>query len=186
MYPVDLEKINELARAFSGLDDARAAHMAEIAQRIEPFLDDVTDEFYRRLQEIEPADLFLQGRVDSLKKTHRDWLGKVFSGAYDSDYVSEMYAVGETHVNVRLPLEFMAGAMTLLMETLTPALAQVSNDREELANTVQSVNAVLGFSLMIMQESYHATSLANELSRFLKVTGISRELFSNLADTEKP
>ncbi len=185
MYPVDLRKTAELARAFSGLDQARAERLADLALRVEPFLDEVTESFYARLLAIEPAALYLEGRVETLKQTHRAWLGSIFSGSYDTEFAAAMYSVGEAHVNVRLPLEFMAGAMTLITDSLIPVLARVCEDRDELSDAAQSVNAVLGFSLMIMQESYHATSMANELSRFLKVTGMSRELFSNLADTEK-
>ena len=43
------------------------------------------------------------------------------------------------------------------------------------------MNAVLGFSLMVMQESYQSSSLAAELEKFLAITGMSRTLFDNLA-----
>ena len=35
---------------------------------------------------------------------------------------------------------------------------------------------------MVMQESYQASSLAAELEKFLSITGMSRQLFDNLAE----
>ena len=184
MYDVDLEKVARVARQFSGLNNDNAELLKTIQPRVEGHLDAVTDTFCARLQQIEETAFFLEGRLDALKKTHRRWLDEIFSGDYGEDYVAEMFRVGETHVNVRLPLEFMSGATTIVADALIPVLREIADDESEYTQASRALNAVLGFSLMIMQESYHATSLANELSRFLKVTGMSRELFSNLADTE--
>ena len=48
-----------------------------------------------------------------------------------------------------------------------------------------AVNSVLGFTLMVMQQSYESSRLAEELEKFLKITGMSRILFDNLASAYK-
>ena len=184
MTDTDFAQLIENARQFSCLDDADIAVINSLADRVKPRLPEVTDRFYARLQSIDDAAFFLEGRLESLKKTHQAWLERVFSGVYDEDYALDMYRVGEAHVNVRLPLEFMAGAMTLITDALVPILEECAESNHEFARAISAVNSVLGFSLILMQESYHATSLANALNRFLKVTGMSRELFQNLASTE--
>ena len=54
-----------------------------------------------------------------------------------------------------------------------------------LAKTIEAINAVTGMSLFIMQQAYQEASMAEELERFLKITGISRTLFSNLAQASR-
>jgi len=51
---------------------------------------------------------------------------------------------------------------------------------------LEAINAALGFSLMVMQESYQASTLAGELEKFLAITGMSRTLFNNLAEACQP
>ena len=183
MFDTELDRTASLARSFSALGEAESATLTGLAPLVVPRLDGVTDRFYERLQSIPEAAVFVEGRLDSLRRTHRAWLEKLFSGSYDAGYAAEMYRVGEAHVEVRLPLEFMAGATTLIMDALIEVLEDVCRDRDHLAESSRAVNAVLGYSLMIMQESYHATSLANQLTRFLRVTGMSRDLFNNLASS---
>ena len=50
---------------------------------------------------------------------------------------------------------------------------------------VKAVNGVTGFCLIIMQESYQSSLLAQELDKFMAITGISRALFNNLAAAYK-
>ncbi len=183
MFDVDLEQTAGLARSFSGPGSRDTEVLRELAPLLAPRLDAVTDRFYARLQAIPETAVFIEGRVDSLRRTHRAWLEQLFSGSYGNDYAEAMYRVGEAHVEVRLPLEFMAGATALVLDALTEVLGEVCRDREHLVEAVRAVNAILGYSLMIMQESYHATSLANQLTRFLRVTGMSRDLFNNLASS---
>jgi len=83
-------------------------------------------------------------------------------------------------------VEFMAGAMTLIGNRMLEVVSQVcGNDRERCIKTNSAINAILGFSLMVMQESYQASSLAQELEKFLSISGMSRSLFDNLAKAYK-
>ncbi len=97
-----------------------------------------------------------------------------------------MYRVGEVHVKVKLPVEFMAGGITLIGNALLPIVARVCDGNYERCMSAHSaINAVLGFSLIVMQESYQTLSLAAELEKFLVITGMSRKLFDNLAKAYK-
>jgi hypothetical protein len=97
-----------------------------------------------------------------------------------------MYQVGDVHVKVGLPVEFMAGAMTLVGSRINDRLGELlQNDPSRLRQAITAVNAVLGFTLMVMQQSYESSRLAEELEKFLKITGMSRTLFDNLASAYK-
>lgn len=107
----------------------------------------------------------------------------LFSGPFDKAYTEHMYKVGDTHVKVKLPVEFMAGAMTLINNRLIELIVETyGDDKERCAQILTAVSAVTGMALLVMQQSYQASTLAEELERFLKISGMSRTLFANLAN----
>jgi len=182
MSDIDFEQLTGYAKQFTGLGPEQEALLAELSPLIQPRLAGITDSFYEVLQGIPKTQPFLDGRVDSLKQTHLKWMEQVFSGPWDAGYAQAMYHVGDVHVKVELPVEFMAGAMTLVGVRLNEALGELlKDDPARLTQACTAVNAVLGFTLMVMQQSYESSRLAEELERFLKITGMSRTLFDNLA-----
>lgn len=178
----DFEKLTVYGKSFSGLTSEREALLVEVGPLIKPHLTLVTDEFYQQLQAIPETIEFLHGRVDSLKKSHQMWMEGLFFGPFDKDFTRQMFKVGDIHVKVKLPVEFMAGAMTLINNRLYGLIVEIfGDDKVRCAAVLAAVNAVTGFSLLIMQQSYQASSLAEELEKFLKISGMSRTLFTNLA-----
>lgn len=172
-------------REFVGLSPEREALLHALGPLVAPALDSVTDHFYHHLQKIARAAPFLEGRLPQLRRTHRAALAEMFTATYDKDYVERLYRVGDAHVRARMPIEFMTGGMTLTGEALIPIIVGLHADKVPQHAACSAVNAAMGFSLMIMQESYQLSRLVDEQERFLKVTGISRELFQNLAATHR-
>ena len=182
MADIDFEELTRYARSFTGLTPEREALLVEIGPAIRPLLPEVTEAFYADLAKVPKAAAFIEGRVEGLKATHLGWLESVFTGPFDAAYAARMYHVGDVHVKVQMPVEFMAASMTLVGNTLLTTVARVcGGDHDRCIKTNAAVSAVLGFCLMIMQESYQSSSLAEELDRFLAITGMSRALFDNLA-----
>jgi truncated hemoglobin YjbI len=186
MADIDFEKLMRYTKQFTGLTTEMEITLNELADEMKPYLAEITDSFYRVLLDVPKAEPFLAGRIDSLKKTHIQWLETVFSGPFDVEYVKLMYHVGDVHVKAKLPVEFMAGAMTLVATRINQILGEIMTDKPaQLTNATTAVNAMLGFTLMIMQQSYESSRLAEELEKFLKITGMSRILFNNLASAYK-
>ena len=186
MSDIDFSQLTRYAKQFTGLTAELESVLVGLSAEMKPHLPRITDNFYNVLQGIPKTQPFLEGRIDALKQTHIRWLEQVFSGPYDTDYVRAMYHVGDVHVKVNLPVEFMSGAMTLVSVRLNELLGQLlSGDPAHLVKATAAVNSVLGFTLMVMQQSYESSRLAEELERFLKITGMSRVLFDNLASAYK-
>ncbi|MCQ8105190.1 protoglobin domain-containing protein [Methylomonas sp. SURF-2] len=178
----DFEKLTGYAKQFSGLTPELETLLQQIGGQIKPRLAQVTEDFYGQLATIPQAAAFLEGRIDTLKAAHMRWLESLFSGRYDQAYVEYMYKVGNVHVKVNLPVEFMAGAMTLINNRLIGTLVETyGGDQAHLAKVLEAVSAITGMSLLVMQQSYQEASLAEELEKFLKISGMSRTLFTNLA-----
>jgi hypothetical protein len=183
---IDFPALTAYAKSFSGLTPEREKLLVEVGQRLSPRLAELTDRFYDTLTSIPKTAAVLEGRVDSLKKTHVAWLQRLLEGPFDDAYTASIYKIGDVHVKVNLPVEFMAGGTTLINDHFIRLVCEsFSDDPSEQLKALGAVNAAMGFSLMVMQESYQASSLSEELDRFLKITGMSRVLFNNLASAYK-
>ncbi|WP_305906760.1 protoglobin domain-containing protein [Methylomarinum sp. Ch1-1] len=182
----DFDKLTRYAKSFSGLTPELENILIEVGAEIKPKLAGVTEDFYQHLLSIPEAKDFLEDRVESLKKTHRLWLEGLFTGPFDKTYTEQMFKVGDVHVRVNLPVEFMAGAMTLINNRLIELLIDTYGDDKEYCKQTQvAISAITGMSLLVMQQSYQEASLAEELEKFLKISGMSRALFTNLASAYK-
>ncbi|MGR9052006.1 MAG: protoglobin domain-containing protein [Gammaproteobacteria bacterium] len=182
----DFIKLAGYAKSLTGLKPEYEALLKDIGPKIQPHLKSVTEDFYRQLLEVPEAKAFIEDRVDFLKTTHIRWLGGLFTEALDAGYASHLYHVGSVHVKVDLPVEFMSGGMTLINDRLFALAVELfGDDQAYCSNVLAALNAVTGFSLFIMQQSYQEASLAEELEKFLKITGMSKVLFKNLADAYK-
>ena len=182
MAEININELTEYCKAFSGLTPEREVLLKEIKEEITPHLAGVTNAFYAELEKIEKAKPFLEGKLEGLKKTHGEWLEGIFSDDFDDNYTKHIYHVGDVHVTIKLPVEFMAGAMAQIQRNLTPILIKLyGDDLPKLEAVTEAIIAALGFNLQVMQESYQSSSLSAELEKFLKITGMSRTLFDNLA-----
>ena len=182
----DYEQLLQYAKQFSGVTADMENTLQGLYERVKPHMPEVTDSFYTVLLGIPKAEPFLVDRINALRETHIKWLESVFSGPFDVSYVKAMYRVGDVHVKAKLPVEFMAGSMALVTTRLHQLLGTIyEDDPKRLIESVTAVNAILGFTLMVMQQSYESSRLAEELEKFLKITGMSRTLFDNLASAYK-
>ncbi len=186
MAHTDFAALAAYAKAFSGLTPARERALKESAPLLLPHLGQVTENFYTTLQSIPNTRPYLEGRIDALKQTHKRWLEGVFSRDYDEHYAADMYRVGEVHVKVNLPVEFMAGGIALIQGQLVALVIDAAQgDIDKAKAWLEAVVAAMGFALIIMQESYQTSTLSAELEKFLSITGMSRTLFNNLAAAYK-
>ena len=82
MTAVDFAGLTRYAKQFSGLTPEHEEMLVDIKADINSLLDEVTDRFYATLSKIDKTAPFLEGRLESLKRTHRAWLERLFSGPY--------------------------------------------------------------------------------------------------------
>lgn len=177
-----LRELCAYARQFTGINESNIKHLKQAYPDIATLLHEVTDTFYDNLETIPKTRDFIDGRVDALKQTHLEWLNELFNTDFDEEYTRKLYHIGDVHVKVKLPVEFMVGAMTIIQAEVLRVLKRVyAQDVDKLVATAGAVNAAVGFSLLVMQESYQSSSMAAELEKFLKISGMSRALFNNLA-----
>lgn len=182
---LDFHQMCDESKQLSGLTTQDEATLRELAGLIVPALDGVTDRFYTILGNVPRTAAFIEGRVEMLKKTHRAWLESLFTRNLDAEYTQWMYHIGSVHVRVQLPVEFMTAGMSLVLRELLVLVGGSSLDPEAKTRAGAAIGSVCGFSQLVMQKSYDTGKLAGEVERVLKITGISRKLFDNLAAAYK-
>jgi len=179
---VDFSKICDESKELVEMSAESEALIKQIGPVVIPHLDHVTNHFYEVLLGVPSTASLLEGRVDTLKKTHRQWLESLFTQTIDAEYTKWMHHIGEVHVKVKLPVEFMTSGMTLIQqELLAVIINEESLDAETRLKASQAMISLCGFSQLVMQKSYSEDTLRGELDRFLVITGMSRKLFNNLA-----
>lgn len=186
MSQIDYLALNRYCKEFCGLTPEREMILKDVSKELMPHLQTVTNFFYHKIENMAETKPFLEGRIESLKLTHYNWLMDIFRAEYDEEYTRNIYHVGDVHVRVKLPVEFMAGAMTQIQLGLMPILIELyKNEPKKLLEVNSAITAAFGFNLLILQASYQEASLSAELTRFLSITGMSRTLFDNLATAYK-
>lgn len=179
----DFPELTRYAKMFSNLTQDKENILRSVKDEISPHLAQVTNNFYATLQQIPEALPYLEGRIEALKQTHTKWMHDIFTGPYDEAYTEAMYNVGEVHVKVNLPVEFMSGGITLICDELYKIVFEIRRDDLQSAQQIIcAINSIMGFSLFVMQKSYHA-SVSEALDKFLLITGMSKALFEKLAST---
>lgn len=182
MQNINIQALCTYAKQFSGLDEEKIIILQKAYEDVKLQLQEVTNRFYARLIIIPKIQPYLIDRIEVLKKTHVSWLHELFTSDFGDEYTQHMYKVGYVHVQVKLPIEFMTGAMIILQEELMEEFSKVyRNEPLKLFKVNRAIASATGFSSLVMQESYQASTLAEELEKFLRITGMSRKLFNNLA-----
>ncbi|MDD1610069.1 MAG: protoglobin domain-containing protein [Methylococcaceae bacterium] len=154
----DFDALIGNSKSLSGLTPELEVCLKEIAPILVPQLEKVTDTFYLRLIMIPNTSLFLESRMeqlDKLKATHLAWLTSLFTRDINAEFAKDMRHVGDVHVSIQLPIEFMAGSMSLINKELIKLIIDaLGDDKEQCTKALQAITAVTGLTLIIMQKSY--------------------------------
>jgi hypothetical protein len=180
--PVNFSLLCDESKHLVGMTPQDETVLHALAAIVIPALDGITDRFYSTLNSVPRTAAFIEGRVEVLKKTHRSWMESLFTREFDPAYTEWMYQIGLIHVKVDLPVEFMTSGMSLVLRELL--LLVVSNATLNIETRTQgcvAISAACNYCQLIMQKSYDTGKLADELEKFLQITGMSRKLFENLA-----
>lgn len=145
---------------------------------IAPHIPELTDSFYRQLAADPLTGPYIEGRVEQLKLTHRQWLNELFAGDYGSGFVQRQEQIGRTHVNARIPPLFVAASMSFLRSAFPKLIEDKCADQ-----TARGFGACLGSILRLLDFCQFLIDRAYEedrLRRLTDATGMSRRLLENL------
>lgn len=127
---------------------------------LEPHMDQVVENFYRRLQDNPETAKFLEDPkvLARLRHSHRAWLEAAFLGPFDERYYQRLKRVGNAHVRIGLSAHFVYVAMNFLREELkTLVLALMAPAGQ--ARVLEAVDKILDLNLDVIARSYHEESM---------------------------
>ncbi len=188
-------------KSYVGFTDVDAERLEQLRPVVEPYFEEVVEQFYDRLMEHPRARNVFTGpeQIERLRQSLQEWLYGVFGGTYDQAYFEKRKRIGRAHVEVGLLPQFMFGAMNLIRNQFLEILFGEARDDvagvfEETEDpgpvAVGSVDKILDIELTIMVQSYLdelmqqkleipaalATGLAHEVRNPLNSIGLQMTL----------
>ncbi len=161
------------------LDDD-AARVQSASALVTPWFAGLVDDFYAEIENHPEARRVITGgeaQIARLKKTLLQWLGELFSGRYDRDYVERRWRVGCRHVEIGLNQVYTNAALSRLRRGLLAALEkQWPHGFAELLRVRQSLNTLLDLDLAIIEDAYQQVYVEQQAEQRY------RWLFENMLD----
>ena len=156
--------------------------LRELLPFVRPHFQDISAEFYRRIQLHEGSRQVLRSeqQVMRLRATLERWVERLLEGPWDEEYYRLRERIGQVHVQIRLPEHYMFSAVGViqghLMQIAEKHLEGGSRMRAALA-----VQKITNIDLAIMQQTYHDDYVAS-LQRYERQQ--KEELEKRLEKTE--
>lgn len=135
--------------------------LAEVFPLIEAKLPQLTDEFYRLLQDDAQTAPYLEGRIDALKSTHLAWMRDICSGVYDDAFIRRQEHIGEVHVKAHVPPHFVAASMSHLRAAIPLLIQQEVNDQAKAGQAVKALLQILDLCHYLIDRKYSETLMDN-------------------------
>jgi len=150
-----LVQVFDEMKHFVGFSEEDAELLTSLYPRIRARLPEVVDRFYATLSDqpaLRPILHDRPGRIEDLKKTLRGWLTSLFGGQYGEAYFHERCRIGQAHVRVQLPQQYMFTGMNVIRV----ALIEIMHALEPRPHTraFAAVHKILDLDLAIMNQTY--------------------------------
>jgi signal transduction histidine kinase len=179
------QRYQELQR-YVGWTDEDAARVQSIKTLVAPYFDRLIDDFYAEIGNHPDARKVITGgdaQIARLKKSLHQWIGELFSGHYDREYVERRWRVGFRHVEIGLDQVYTNAALSRLRCGLLAGVAEAWNaDVQNLLAVRESLNKLLDLDLAIIEDAYQSEfqrrqAVAERLATIGKVAGgVAHEL----------
>ncbi|MCB9760424.1 MAG: hypothetical protein H6739_11350 [Alphaproteobacteria bacterium] len=172
----DAFEVFEQMKSFLGFGDADVDNLRALGPVFAKHGTGITDRFYETLSKEPDTASFIEGRVDALKATHGAWMSELFAGDYGESYFDRRRRIGEAHVRIGLPPQFVEGVMSFIRVDGQAAILAEVPDRDEAVAKCGSLVKILDLDLIVINLAY-----ADErIERLTKLTGMRRALIENI------
>jgi signal transduction histidine kinase len=153
-------------RDYVGWTEADAELVASIGPRLEPHLDAIIRDFYDTIARHPGARKVLTGgdaQVERLKTTLRRWIGDLFAGHYDADYVERRWRVGLRHAEIGLEQVYCNVALCRIRTALQDALhREWDGEPSRLRVASLALGKLLDLDLAMIEHAYQTEHTARQ------------------------
>lgn len=186
------ETFLEEMKRYVGFTDEDAATLKEIAPVMEKYIPSMVNKFYEEIENHEGTMKVITGgkeQIERLKKTLITWAKQMFELDYNEDFAEKRFKIGYRHVELDLNQKYVISAIGIVSNHfMGAAVKEFGNDPEKLERAMRALEKALSINLNLMCETYtiamHEKLSKQEqenLDNFLKITGISKKLYENMA-----
>jgi heme-based aerotactic transducer len=137
---------DQVAKVFLKLDDSSVGYLAELRPIIENHVQEIVDEFYRRLTKMPEVDAFIKNHtsVDRLKITLAGFLKTLYSSRITQQFIDDTRKIGDIHNSIKLPADWFILAAGILKHCMIPYLVSAyGSDLNHLSKVLQAFDQVL-------------------------------------------
>jgi len=135
----------------------------------------ITDRFYENLARFPETVKQIEGRIDSLKQTHQVWMSELFQGEYGEAYFERRKRIGEAHVRIGLPPQFVEGVMSTIRADGEVAIHAEIQDTAQAIQRSHSLRKILDLDLIVINLAY----AEERIEMMCSITGMRRKLIEN-------
>ena len=170
----------ELCQHINGCSEADSAAIQAISPALIALAPTLTDEFYVQLLSHPKTRQHIDGRLDTLKGTHQQWLTDLFTGPHDEAFFARQEIIGVVHVRVKIPPLFVSSSMSYLRHAIVHKLhtkteaGELSCEQFEQASP--AILRLLDLAQMLIDTAYEA----ERLRLLSEATGMRPRLLENL------
>ncbi|NLG43449.1 MAG: hypothetical protein GX547_09400 [Phycisphaerae bacterium] len=140
---------------YIGFDEQDAANLHALAPYVRPMLPGAIDRFYEEIQKHAGTRVLMSGGTPQavrLRATLARWLEQLFRGTYDDDYWKSRERIGEVHVRIGLPQQYMFAAMQVIWAELERGIRGLG--LPNVSAKLSSLHKLLTLELAVMLDSY--------------------------------
>lgn len=163
-------------KRFVDFTEEDAQNLTGLATIVEEQGPAITDHFYETLGRFDETAKLIEGRVEALKKTHRQYLAELTGGDYGEAYFARRSRIGQVHVARGIDPRFVEAVMSTIRTGMLIAIAREVADPAKAAALSASFIKLCDLDLAIINMAYNE----ERLDRFSAFTGMSRRLIENV------
>ena len=190
------ETFLEEMKRYVDFTDEDSAILKEIAPVMEKYIPSMVDKFYEEIQRHEGTMRVITGGQEQIKRltnTLNIWAKQLFTMDYDENFAQMRFKIGYMHVDIDLDQKYVISAIAIVNKHFTEAATkEFGEDPHRLERILSAIEKAVSINLNLMCETY-TTAMHDKLSKqehenlqnFLKITGMSRKLYENMARTFK-
>ena len=164
----------------NGFTEADSAAVQAISPVLVGMVPQLTDEFYGQLVSHPKTNKHIEGRLDALKSTHRQWMTELFSGPHNEAFFARQEMIGVVHVKVKIPPLFVSSSMSFLRHEIVHMLHVKAESGElsceQFEGASSAVLRLLDLCQMLIDTAYEA----ERLRLLSEATGMKVALIENL------
>ncbi len=156
-----MHRFEEL-KAYVGFDGDDQRRLQALHPHVQPHAREIVDRFYEIVLRFPAAKAVFadMAQVERLKLSLVLWVEQLLTGPWDHAYYEQRRRIGQVHVKVGLPSQYMFTAMNRLMEDLHAIAARVfgnAGDAEVATAFGRSLRRITDIELAIMLGTYIET-----------------------------